>query len=316
MRDLSSYPPNDDGSDPRDQQSLERADRAPLSRRSGGGDQRSELYARLRNIIDNATESIRVLKEENAALSGQNAEMSDRIGMLEHRIRAVTADLANDELALRQSADVLEQVLQTSVRPVATPDVVAPRRAIELAPAPVEMEMETEVAPEPEPSATVSAAAVESVPPSEAPTGPLPIAESVEPEQMGAVEPQAEPVAPEMEAPAAPEPPPDAPTMEVAEMTAATPRAGMAADGTYSLTAYPFVRFSDLGQFQAALQRLAGVHDVQVRRFAQGTLEMRIGYEGGADLADALRTLTTEIEDVHEEEPYQLRVRLRTSHEA
>jgi len=43
---------------------------------------------------------------------------------------------------------------------------------------------------------------------------------------------------------------------------------------------------------------------------------MRIGYEGGADLADALRTLTTEIEDVREEEPYQLRVRLRTSHEA
>lgn len=303
MRDLSSYPPNDsDVSDPRDQQSLERADRAPLSRRSGGGDQRSELYARLRNIIDNATESIRVLKEENAALSGQNAEMTDRIGMLEYRIRAVTADLANDELALRQSADVLEQVLQTSVRPAATPDASTPtpRRAIELA--------STLVEAAPEPSAGVAAAPVESMPPSEAPTGPLPIAESVEP--------QRESVAPEMEAPAAPEPPPTAPTMGVAETTAATSRAGVAADGTYTLIAYPFVRFSDLGQFQAALQRLAGVHDVQVRRFAQGTLEMRIGYEGGADLADALRTLTTEIEDVREEEPYQLRVRLRTSHEA
>ena len=84
-------------------------------------------------------------------------------------------------------------------------------------------------------------------------------------------------------------------------------------DGSYTLIAYPFVRFSDLGQFQAALQKLSGVHDVQVRRFAQGTLEMRVGYTGTTDLATTLRSLVTEVEDVQEEEPSRLRVRLRTS---
>jgi hypothetical protein len=94
------------------------------------------------------------------------------------------------------------------------------------------------------------------------------------------------------------------------------PRMGNKTDGTYTLIASPFVRFSDLGQFQAALQKLTGVHDAQVRRFAQGTLEMRIGYSGTTDLATTLRTLATEIEDVSEEEPYQLRVHLRTSQNA
>lgn len=103
----------------------------------------------------------------------------------------------------------------------------------------------------------------------------------------------------------------------VAAATEAAPAAQSAArsDDAYTLVAYPFVRFSDLGQFQAALQKLGGVHDVQVRRFAQGTLEMRIGYTGTTDLATTLRTLTTEVEDVQEEEPSRLRVRLRTGHE-
>ena len=43
---------------------------------------------------------------------------------------------------------------------------------------------------------------------------------------------------------------------------------------------------------------------------------MRIGYSGPTDLATTLRTLAAEIEDVREEEPYQLRVRLRTSQDA
>jgi hypothetical protein len=110
-----------------------------------------------------------------------------------------------------------------------------------------------------------------------------------------------------------PEPPsPTAPDEERSERVIA-PRPANGTDGTYTLIASPFVRFSDLGQFQAALQKLTGIHDVQVRRFAQGTLEMRIGYSGATDLATTLRTLATEIEDVQEEEPYQLRVRLRTS---
>ncbi len=50
--------------------------------------------------------------------------------------------------------------------------------------------------------------------------------------------------------------------------------------GTYTLVVYPFTRFSDLGQFQSVLQELVGIHDIQVRRFAQGTLEMRLGYDG------------------------------------
>jgi hypothetical protein len=86
--------------------------------------------------------------------------------------------------------------------------------------------------------------------------------------------------------------------------------------GVYTLITYPFVRFSDLGQFQAALQRLQGVHDVQVRRFAQGTLEMTARYEGETNLATALRGLTAEIEEVREEAPYRLRVRLRARADA
>jgi hypothetical protein len=117
----------------------------------------------------------------------------------------------------------------------------------------------------------------------------------------------------------APQKEPQADTAEtqlVADEPAPAARSAAPEDGSYTLIAYPFVRFSDLGQFQAALQKLAGVHDVQVRRFAQGTLEMRVGYTGTTDLATTLRTLATEVEDVQEEEPSRLRVRLRTGQDA
>ena len=111
--------------DPGTTQSLERVDQTALVPQSDATDERAELYARLRMIIDTATASIRTLKEENTTLATQNthiaqenAAMSQQIGALEHRIRAVTADLANDELALRRSAEVLEQVLQS---PAAAP---------------------------------------------------------------------------------------------------------------------------------------------------------------------------------------------------
>jgi len=84
--------------------------------------------------------------------------------------------------------------------------------------------------------------------------------------------------------------------------------------GTYTLVVYPFTRFSDLGQFQSVLQELVGIHDVQVRRFAQGTLEMRLGYDGNVPLPQALHNLSVGIEDVEEEEPYRLRVRLDLNH--
>ena len=75
------------------------------------GDHRIELYARLRNVIDSAIESIRILKQENAALEGEVADISRRNQILEQRLRAATVDLEGDERALRQSAEMLAQLL-------------------------------------------------------------------------------------------------------------------------------------------------------------------------------------------------------------
>ena len=104
-------------------QSLEQTDQTALVPQQESADDRTELYARLRTILDNATESIRTLKEENATLATQNTAMSDQIGALEQHLRAVTTDLANDELALRRSAEALEQVLQSE--PTAAPQASA-----------------------------------------------------------------------------------------------------------------------------------------------------------------------------------------------
>lgn len=82
------------------------------------------------------------------------------------------------------------------------------------------------------------------------------------------------------------------------------------ATSSYALIAHPFARFSDLGQFQAAVQALPSVHNVRVRRFAQGTLEMRVDYDGSAPLTDVLRGLPLAVEEVAQEEPFRLRVRL------
>lgn len=293
-------------------QAIEPAGTASLMSLPDTADQRTELYTRLRALIDNATESVRTLKEENVTLAGQNAELTERISTLEQRIRAVTTDLANDEMALRKSAEVLEQVLKS------TP--VAPARAIRAippverpAPQPVEsapLAMEEPVAQMPpleqqeQPTETEAAAGPAAIAETEA------MAETEAPEMMAPAE-QAEPVSPAMEETG----PIPAPAQE-SEPVAPVVRAVGGIAGTYTLIAYPFVRFSDLGQFQASLQKLAGVHDVQVRRFAQGTLEMRLGYDGGSDLAATLRGMETDIEDVQEEEPYRLRVRLRTHQDA
>lgn len=300
MRDLSNNPLNDDpGSreaDPDSQRSLEHRDPTALVQRSESGDYRTELYARLRNIIDNATESIRNLKEENAALSEQNTKLADRIGMLEYRIRTVTTELTNDELALRKSAEVLEQVLRgTPTGTVASAPISAP-------PAPANL-------------ATSAVRDISTMKPT-ASSSPMPEPAGA-PEPEPATSPTEQTGAPSMEDGIAPssQPEPLSPVAsdeDESEAVIASPRTNGASE-TYTLIASPFVRFSDLGQFQAALQKLTGIHDVQVRRFAQGTLEMRIGYSGATDLATTLRTLATEIEDVREEEPYQLRVRLRTS---
>ena len=78
----------------------------------------------------------------------------------------------------------------------------------------------------------------------------------------------------------------------------------------YTLIAQPFARFTALGGFQAAVQALPGIHNVRVRRFAQGVLEMRIDYDGDVPLADLLRSLAQPVEEVTHEDPARLRIRL------
>lgn len=290
MRDLSDQTLNDD---PGDQRALEQTNRPALVSQPGATDHRTELYARLRTIIDNATESIRVLKDENAVLTTRNAEMSNQIGTLEQRIRTVTTDLASDELALRKSAEVLEQVMKGTPIAPAAPAAVSPARA--------------DASPH---------AAMDTIPAMESPAVPPAMLEPVPEPTKAAPVPEPAASSPMANTGPIPQPEPSVPLASVEHderERVIVPRRGSEMDGAYTVIASPFVRFSDLGQFQAALQKLMGVHDVQVRRFAQGTLEMRIGYSGATDLATTLRTLATEIEDVHEEEPYQLRVRLRTS---
>src|SRR3954447_12842231 len=120
MRDFSNPGSNDQAAE---MQALTRNEQSGLVPQ--GADQRMELYTRLRAIIDNATESIRALKEENATLASQNAEMSGRLGDLEQQFQTVTANLASDELALRRSAEVLEEVLKSP------PEAMPPREATE-----------------------------------------------------------------------------------------------------------------------------------------------------------------------------------------
>jgi len=314
MRDLSSYR-SDDGLNDQvavsdNARSLEQTDRAALVPQSDQRDHRTELYTRLRNIIDNATESIRVLKGENAALTAQNAEMTDQIGTLEYRIRTVTADLASDELALRKSAEMLEQVLQgTPTGAVASIDADIPPETADSAPSAMEDDPSAITPPEShtaisEPESEAESETELELEPEAEPEAAMPVMEQAVDSAMADTGPIPQP-----------EPLP-APNEHDEDERVVAPQLASRPDGTYTLIAYPFVRFSDLGQFQAALQKLAGVHDVQVRRFAQGTLEMRIGYSGATDLATTLRTLATEIEDVHEEEPYQLRIRLRTTQDS
>lgn len=100
---------------------LEHAEHRAVVRQLEPADHRVELYARLRTVIDTATESIRTLRQENAVLERENAEVSDRNSMLEQRLHAATVDLEGDELALRQSAEMLEQVLRGEV--VSPPDM-------------------------------------------------------------------------------------------------------------------------------------------------------------------------------------------------
>lgn len=277
----------------------------PLGARRGeASNERTELLNRLRAIIDDATQSVRTLKEENAALARRSRELEDRNGMLEQQLRLLTSGITQDEQALRQSIDQLAQALRMPVAP---------------APASGSASLATS-APM---NASADAQARGSSPSGMAESAPPPpIAAAAEPQPTSA-ESHEEPIrtpttaaipAGSFETP--PSVPVSDPASEVADHAAGTAAPAVTTGGVYTLITYPFVRFSDLGQFQAALQRLQGVHDVQVRRFAQGTLEMTARYEGETSLSTALRNLTAEIEEVREEAPYRLRVRLRAHTDA
>lgn len=299
---------------------------------------RSEFLARIKTIIDNATAAVRAMKEENSALARRIADLEEKNGALESRVHLLTSTLTREETALQQSVAQLEALLQAASAPASVPEGTTeePPQATAAA----ALHEETDTADAATEVADTAAAAAET-----------PAATAAEPPQMAAApadeeEPVAvrEVIAPEpdeqavTEAPVAgaeaeapdaeaatgePEAPPEnlEPQTEAAEAAPepaaaeTEPAAPVTTGGVYTLITYPFVRFSDLGQFQAALQRLRGVHDVQVRRFAQGTLEMTARYEGETDLATALRSLDTEIADVSEEAPYRLRVRLRSGAE-
>jgi len=109
---MNAHVSNDQAPDPATQQMVVRADYPSLVRQAEPPDHRVELYARLRTILETATESIRTLKEENAALQRANAEMSDQNSTLGQQLRAATVDLEREELALRESADLLDQLLR------------------------------------------------------------------------------------------------------------------------------------------------------------------------------------------------------------
>lgn len=80
---------------------------------------------------------------------------------------------------------------------------------------------------------------------------------------------------------------------------------------SYVLIAQPFSRFSDLGRFQTAVQALRGVQNARVRRFAQGTLEMRLDYDDPRPLREALADLTLAVEAIEQLSPHRLVIRLQ-----
>jgi chromosome segregation ATPase len=96
-------------------QMIVRAGDPSLVQQAESPDPRTELYARLQTIIETATESVRTLRDENAALKREVADISERNAALDRRLRAATVDLESDERALRESADLLDQLLRGEV---------------------------------------------------------------------------------------------------------------------------------------------------------------------------------------------------------
>jgi len=348
----------------------------------------AELFARLQKLIDNATQTIRDLRRENADLHGRVSQLDTYINM--------RAEAISDEEELQKSASRLEELLTMQAMAAAKelrsppPAAPIPLRVFEPIPAPAPLAPPPIMAPvEPASVSTNGHSSLHDTVPFAAPPMSLPPAEPVMPtftqpaqpaqpaplHQESAVhftpttptisertsehtvvtlpvvplmpEPElvAAPEAPEMvvETPMQPVPPmqpvsrivaapvvaaPVVPVVSVVEparaftpsplpvrRAASAPMSGNEKiTGTYTLVVYPFTRFSDLGQFQSVLQEVVGIHKVQVRRFAQGTLEMRLSYDGTIPLPQALHNLSVGIEDVGEEEPHRLRVRLDRNH--
>lgn len=132
--------------DPASQHMVVRAEPLSLVRQSELPDHRIELYARLRTIIETASDTIRTLKEENAAHERQIAEVTNRNVVLDGRLRAATMDLESDERALSESADLLDQLLRGEVASPQSMDTMCELTA------PGNM-LETDAAAESEPTA-------------------------------------------------------------------------------------------------------------------------------------------------------------------
>ncbi len=85
-------------------------------------------------------------------------------------------------------------------------------------------------------------------------------------------------------------------------------QAGVPLQG-FTLIAQPFGHFNDLEVFQVAVQSLVGVQNVRVRRFVQGTLELRADYAGTDTLINAVRQMVA-VDVAEQEAPDRIIIRL------
>jgi hypothetical protein len=262
-------------------------------------DGEGELAPRLQSLATDVLHRFRAIQQENAALLQQvatleaqvEALLSERIGLvarvrsLEEQIEHLQAEHASEQAVLEKLVAELERASRRMARVERQPIPIRPFTA------PLPGFAPPDLLPVGEPVSAATAAPDDQSPAARFQHPAISDEETL----LGAVA-----VTAPLRETGLREPAP----------VAAPPGQGSPAASSYALIAHPFARFSDLGQFQAAVQALPSVHNVRVRRFAQGTLEMRVDYDGSAPLTDVLRGLPLPVEDVAQEEPFRLRVRL------
>lgn len=308
-------------------------------------DPTADLLPRLRRLVEAATARVRAVEQENAqldehvadlsrqnvnllaerqALLSQVAGLQGQIKNLEEQRHELTAQTAYLEQQVATLHDDHERLVSTAAGHQERLQQLQQTRGQEqsalltlaeelerLAQAPSTASEHPYAAPSSGGNAPTASPTPEEAPaPTTEPAEPAPVTPvQSAPLTSPAPQPASEPTGAESEG-ARTAPPDITPLAMAGESPAAT---GEAVPASYTVIAYPFARFADLGQFQAAVQGLPDVQSVRVRRFAQGTLEMRVEYEGKAPLTSALRDLPLDVEEIQQEEPYQLRVRLRAA---